>query len=182
MRLISAFLISCTLVLSAPGCSPSSSSAQTGEAWGNQITLEVPAGSFDIPFLGESKYRSIVAEVTLTELDTVGPWAPSAFVGFRSANGKTQYKALLAQDNPTDTTLFSGYQLVTDGEAQPIKSLVNEIPLHEPIRFQVARSTGGDIRVQVAGSDAVVIGNTSSELLPFISISSAKAKLSWTVQ
>ncbi len=182
MRPISALLIGCSLVLSGTGCSPSSPSTRPVEAWGNQLTLEVPAGTFQIPFLGESRHQSIVAEVTFTELDNVGRWAPSAFVGFRSAEGKTQFKALLAQDNPADTTLFSGYQLVKDGEAQTLKSLVNNIPLYEPIAFKVARVAGGDILVQVAGSDAVVIGNTSSELLPFITISSAKAKLSWTVR
>ena len=147
----------------------------------HRANLDVPAGKFATPLTGNATQREIIAEIALTELHFVDPWAPSAFVGFSSPDGKTQFKAFIVQTTPMATALIAGYMLVINGEVQPPKPLVSLIPLHEPVVFHAKRLVNGDLRIQVAGSDVVVFQTFNKELLPFIDVSSAKAILSWTV-
>ena len=147
-----------------------------------QANADVPPGMFEMPFVGKTNQKSISAKVTFKKLQTKTRWAPSAFVGFQSADEKTQFKAFLTQHNPGDTTLLAGYQLVVNGIAQTPKMLANKLPLHESILITANRIANGGVQIQIAGSNPVVIGNSTSELMPFIVISSVVANVTWSVQ
>lgn len=133
-------------------------------------------------YIGELKEKSVVAEITLTELRKSTQWAPTAFVGFRSVDGTTQLRAYLMQYHSEDKTLLAGYSVVENGKPRPLRVLRANVPLHEAIIFRVERDTRGSVSVQMGDLKSVVIGDGASSLRPFISVSSAKATVSWVAK
>lgn len=133
-------------------------------------------------YVGESKEKSVVAEITLTELRGSTQWAPTAFVGFRSVDGAKQLRAYLMQYRSEDEALLAGYSVVESGKPKPIRVLREDIPLHETIMFRVERDTRGSVRVQMGDSTPLLIGGGAGNWRPFISVSSAKATVRWVVE
>lgn len=182
MRSNCSLLIGCSLLFFIAACNPTPSAFKSSNGWANHVSFDAPTGTFGELFIGEPGQQSIEAKIIFTELATTGSWAPSAFVGFRSVDRKMQFKIFLTQNNQADKTLLAGYQLVTEGNAEVPKLLINGIPIYEPVLFHVNRDPDGGIRIRVAGSDVIAIGHTKADLLPFISVSSAKGDVAWTVR
>ncbi len=146
----------------------------------SQGSLEIEASHTEISTLELAPLTTdgrLNGAVRFTKLTTAGRWAPSAFIGFGDRDQRGKFRVFLYQESLFGP-LVAGYDYVLHDRLVLREIVVHDMPRKMALVVRVDWNENGQFRVAFFDGKRHVVETQLQSLVPFIAVSSGRAKFS----